>query len=995
MVSAMQGTIITKAVTSVHSQTSTIQNNFQSDAVQDLSINDYLKSESCLITMHKSNVISMQHDQDCCSWLSDFNKAICQLTACTDYQRFKQLLIIYAKNVSNDAAAWNSKLSKLAALKKHISNSLLYYHFHWYDCKERVSDHYFYLQSMSDILLIYVNLELRFFKKSSASVNKFTNMLLNILYIYLGNSEEHIFKVLLKSELATKHNNKICSPIFEKCFSNALVNKSQLTTVTFVRYVLALKMWKLISDDQEEIKKINNFALKIIGSTMPSLCFDSLDFFPQPPKKCINKIIWYLQTKSFNLTTTIQNFLEYEENLHGSISSSDTNKIEKNKSCFHLQVNENISLENVNKCAKLHNQYFKMKKKLEPGKITFIDLTEEDDQKSEEKTIKIKQNLEWLKVIKKKKNVLKYSKYNHKVEIADSTDSYESPVNKVALINLPISDNEVTESYKFDIVDSSCESCDNTGNDLSILNNSNDMFENSDITKDKRNPNIETNRICSITSDLFDDYICDMLINSSLLNNVESTHLSETKLLASDLSTDSSKEFVPTLLDFNLNGIDSLSNDFSYSNIEAIDPCLTRKNFKETCTSSESDRPYNSSFRKDTLLMTFRDNKNQLLTELTDFGLYEVDDKDSSILNDETLITSTDISSNPFILELNSDIAITDFSKSSLLDEYSFISDGKEYPLSSIDIKHWKKKILKTSGTSKKGKEKIVLQESLNEDLEGFKIPQEKKKNKLRHRRKRSAAALKIKEPPAQKMKIPELLILDDESESISWLNESKLEDDILSTTNVPAKESSDKLTSKFLKQKISSFQNLADCIKNNNVNKIITLFDSGSSILKKLTSKQMKPSSSHYFIRLLNEKGFLLRHYTEDKGELERLAGITPEKCVALLEKDVVPESLYFQVNYDFSQANLLIFFINNLSSISKWLNEKCPRLFIIQETTVEIESMFIADYLNLIPKPSKDLQFDSNIKLEVIRAETHDKGCQLLAEKLGWSKELKKYDM
>jgi hypothetical protein len=89
-----------------------------------------------------------------------------------------------------------------------------------------------------------------------------------------------------------------------------------------------LKLWKSISDDQEDIKKINNFALKIIGSTMPSLCFDALNFFPQPPKKCINKIIWYLQTKSFDLTTTIINFLEYEEKLHSLINSSDVNMIE-------------------------------------------------------------------------------------------------------------------------------------------------------------------------------------------------------------------------------------------------------------------------------------------------------------------------------------------------------------------------------------------------------------------------------------------------------------------------------------------------------------------------------------------------------------------------------------------------------------------------------------------------------------------------------------------
>ena len=88
----------------------------------------------------------------------------------------------------------------------------------------------------------------------------------------------------------------------------------------------------------------------------------------------------------------------------------------------------------------------------------------------------------------------------------------------------------------------------------------------------------------------------------------------------------------------------------------------------------------------------------------------------------------------------------------------------------------------------------------------------------------------------------------------------------------------------------------------------------------------------------------------------------------------------------------------INNLYfDIFIWFNHfcrlkgKCPRLFVIQETTVEIENMFIADYLNLIPKPSKDLQLDSNTKFEVIRAETHDRGCKLLIDKLGWTVSVK----
>lgn len=119
------------------------------------------------------------------------------------------------RNVTKDAFVWNLKLPRLAALKDHISNHLLYYHFHWYDLKEvtvdifkclnclyiflrllvinvitfslqKVSDHYFYLQKMSDILVMYVNLELKLFKTSTASANKVSSILHNALYIYLG-----------------------------------------------------------------------------------------------------------------------------------------------------------------------------------------------------------------------------------------------------------------------------------------------------------------------------------------------------------------------------------------------------------------------------------------------------------------------------------------------------------------------------------------------------------------------------------------------------------------------------------------------------------------------------------------------------------------------------------------------------------------------------------------------------------------------------------------
>ncbi|XP_065342150.1 NAD-dependent protein deacetylase Sirt2-like [Cloeon dipterum] len=50
---------------------------------------------------------------------------------------------------------------------------------------------------------------------------------------------------------------------------------------------------------------------------------------------------------------------------------------------------------------------------------------------------------------------------------------------------------------------------------------------------------------------------------------------------------------------------------------------------------------------------------------------------------------------------------------------------------------------------------------------------------------------------------------------------------------------------------------------------------------IKGLLPGQYKPTASHYFIRLLHEKGVLLRHYTQNIDSLEILAGIPEEKVV------------------------------------------------------------------------------------------------------------------
>ena len=52
-------------------------------------------------------------------------------------------------------------------------------------------------------------------------------------------------------------------------------------------------------------------------------------------------------------------------------------------------------------------------------------------------------------------------------------------------------------------------------------------------------------------------------------------------------------------------------------------------------------------------------------------------------------------------------------------------------------------------------------------------------------------------------------------------------------------------------------------------------------ALVKEMYPKSYKPTPCHYFLRMLYERGLLLRHYTQNVDALERIAGIPEEKIV------------------------------------------------------------------------------------------------------------------
>ncbi|XP_076179616.1 sirtuin 2 isoform X2 [Ptiloglossa arizonensis] len=208
--------------------------------------------------------------------------------------------------------------------------------------------------------------------------------------------------------------------------------------------------------------------------------------------------------------------------------------------------------------------------------------------------------------------------------------------------------------------------------------------------------------------------------------------------------------------------------------------------------------------------------------------------------------------------------------------------------------------------------------------------------------------------------------------------------------------------------------------------------------LAREMLPEGFKPTPSHYFIRLLWEKGLLFRHYTQNIDTLERMAGLPPEKLVeahgtfhtgrclkcrapytfpwmkvkiiegvvpkceecneGVVKPDIVffgemlPERFHHLIDHDFTQADLLIIMGSSLvvqpfASLVDRVRPNCPRLLINKE------KVGMQDRLSRLLGLRHGLVFDTRSSHgggDVAWLGDCDTGCQLLVEKLGWGDEL-----
>ncbi|XP_066599500.1 NAD-dependent protein deacetylase sirtuin-2 isoform X2 [Prorops nasuta] len=209
-------------------------------------------------------------------------------------------------------------------------------------------------------------------------------------------------------------------------------------------------------------------------------------------------------------------------------------------------------------------------------------------------------------------------------------------------------------------------------------------------------------------------------------------------------------------------------------------------------------------------------------------------------------------------------------------------------------------------------------------------------------------------------------------------------------------------------------------------------------NLAKELLPENFKPTKCHYFIRLLHEKGLLLRHYTQNIDTLEKLSGLPEDKIVevhgtfekghclkcreaydlpwmkekvfndvipkceqckeGVVKPDIVffgemlPERFLIMSNKDFKEADLLIVMGTRLevlpfSNIIDWVKPTCPRLLINKELVGMRDDLSrvlgIKEGFVFKPKNAKEAR-------DVAWLGDCDTGCKLMADKLGWGEEL-----
>lgn len=240
-------------------------------------------------------------------WVSEFKKKCKRIYADKSMASLAELMQYYISNVSISVNECYTKPLKAAKLKEYISETLFLFLYIYRELSED-RNRSIYLNNMSDLLALYIDMELKASKKSKEDHSKICTRLLSYLYIYLEHSIEHLLDTLIKIQLMSQSYHGILDPIMKKVTNKIPAHPE--STIMYSRYFLIYYLWKTINKERKS--QIIATAIASLGAPPAAFPCELKDVLPKVPK-CQPNPAKYLMNQKFDIRKCCELFIKVEK----------------------------------------------------------------------------------------------------------------------------------------------------------------------------------------------------------------------------------------------------------------------------------------------------------------------------------------------------------------------------------------------------------------------------------------------------------------------------------------------------------------------------------------------------------------------------------------------------------------------------------------------------------------------------------------------------------
>ncbi|KAL0280521.1 UNVERIFIED_CONTAM: hypothetical protein PYX00_001790 [Menopon gallinae] len=183
-------------------------------------------------------------------WLHSILRSCREALGTRHPKRLDGLLYAFVKELSFSIKDCYSRPNRAAKLRSIVHEILVYFDMIYQDLKTEYADNNStYLHLMTDLLSIYLDLEIKVSKRGVDSLKKIGQLMTSALYTYLGHSEEHILEAILKAKLITKSAAELCAPVLQKVLSDSKCFIAD--EHAYVRFLLGFKLLQKLTKKSE------------------------------------------------------------------------------------------------------------------------------------------------------------------------------------------------------------------------------------------------------------------------------------------------------------------------------------------------------------------------------------------------------------------------------------------------------------------------------------------------------------------------------------------------------------------------------------------------------------------------------------------------------------------------------------------------------------------------------------------------------------------------